>query len=568
MGSFSDSTWQMDKNIHFEFSGPEDTLAKSDHFTFIAQDKTLYNDQIQEVALACENNYQRMCAFLEKEPDNFKLHYRIHSTMETKGLQFNNTDLMHFDGQKKVVHVIWNDYMKGMLQQGENLALVQELLGHAKYKAFEEGLALQFADTWHHRGIHYWAGLLASTGNMPNVNELFDNALFNKESPLVMQPAATILVEYLINKHGKNWLIEHYTKWKPNKEELMVMQIEWESYLNKRFEGWYPAEKKDKDRFFLKGFNFAHEGYRIYNGYGSNLAKKSLKKLENIGANAVAIVPYSYMRNPNRPSYLNLEHSPGSENDESVIFANAQAQKLGMYSLMKPQIWMGRSWPGDVLMESEEDWDRFFDYYYRWIRHYALLAEMYGFDGLSLGVEFAKATVAQEGRWRNLIKKIRPLFSGDLTYCANWGTEFEKMAFWDEFDYIGLNCYYPLSKEEKVDKASLKAKFKEISKKIEKVTSTFNKPLVFTEIGFRSVTAPWKNPHAEANGRAFSDEDQALCYEVIFEGINEMPWCKGILWWKWPSYLDYQGRQNTSFTPNNKSAEKVVRQWFSKTGRK
>ena len=235
-----------------------------------------------------------------------------------------------------------------------------------------------------------------------------------------------------------------------------------------------------------------------------------------------------------------------------------------MYTLMKPQIWMGRSWPGDVMMKTEEDWDAFFDYYYRWIRHYAILAEMYEYDGLSLGVEFAKATIAQPERWRDLIKKIRPLFSGDLTYCANWGTEFEKFEFWDEFDYIGLNCYYPLGKGEEVSREALTAKFETIVEKIEKVTQRFDKPLVFTEIGFRSVERTWENPHAEANQRGFSDEAQALCYEIVFEGIKDKEWCKGMMWWKWPSYLGYQGQENTSFTPNRKSAEKVVKNWFKK----
>ena len=41
--------------------------------------------------------------------------------------------------------------------------------------------------------------------------------------------------------------------------------------------------------------------------------------------------------------------------------------------------------------------------------------------------------------------------------------------------------------------------FDTVKTKIKKVYDRFKKPIVFTEIGFRSVDTPWKNPHAEAD---------------------------------------------------------------------
>lgn len=565
MGYFSEETWKMDKSVHFEFSSDKDTLIRSKHFSFIAQEKEQFLDEVPDLAKACEANLQRMLDFLEIDTLDFHLDYQIHSSMELKGLQLNNTDMMQLEPNSRKIHVIWNDYMKGILQQGENLALVKHLFGEAKIPALRDGLALQFADQWHEKGIHYWAGLLWNSGNLPPISDLVNTDLYEKESPLAMQPAAVQLVAFLIEKYGKEtFLNKLYGNWQLSKVEANHLQKEWEQFLEKRFENWKKLDRTINKKNFYKGFNFAHEGYRIYNGYGSSLAKASIEKLGSLGTNAIAIIPYSYMRNPNKPSFFNLEHSARSENDESVIFANAQAKQQGMYTLMKPQIWMGRSWPGDVMMESESDWDQWFEYYHRWIRHYALLAEMYEFDGLSLGVEFAKATIAQPERWRKLARRIRPLFNGDLTYCANWGSEFEKFQLWEEFDYIGLNCYYPLSKNEQVEKSVLAENFAQIIKKIEKVIDETNKPLVFTEIGFRSVEQTWINPHEDANRRPVNEEAQAICYEVVFEGIEGKDWCKGIMWWKWPSYLYYEGQQNTSFTPNRKLAEKVVQKWFSK----
>jgi len=286
--------------------------------------------------------------------------------------------------------------------------------------------------------------------------------------------------------------------------------------------------------------------------------------MATIGSSAIAIVPYSFMRDPTKPRKLLIKHRAGGETDESVLFAHFEAQQLGMYTMLKPQIWIRNSWPGDVDMGTEREWQRFFDYYYRWARHYALLAEINGFDSFCIGVEFAKASLSKEQEWRKLIQQIRGIYGGQLTYAANWGKEFEQLQFWDALDFIGLNCYYPLSSKEQVSKRDLKKAFDTVITKIEKVQKRYDKPIVFTEIGFRSVTATWKNPHEDTNGRAFDEQGQAVAYEVIFEGIRNKDWYKGIFWWKWPSYLTHRGEKNTGFSPANKKAERVVEKWFKK----
>ena len=161
-----------------------------------------------------------------------------------------------------------------------------------------------------------------------------------------------------------------------------------------------------------------------------------------------------------------------------------------------------------------------------------------------------------------IIRKIKGIYSGQLTYAANWGDEFEKLTFWDELDFIGLNCYYPLSKGDNPSKRELTKAFDGVINKIEKVCNKYNKPLVFTEIGFRSVEGPWKNPHAKEGNRPFNDAHQKLCYEIVLESIQNKKWCNGILWWKWPSHLSYRGKRNKGFSPNSKQTEAVINKFF------
>lgn len=566
LGYFSDTTWRMNKEIHFEFFGEGELLLKTDHFSFFSADRSVEHARLEAVARACETGYNAICSYVGQNEADYHINYRIHTTFEEKGLQYNNTNQAHIDWSKQEVHALINEHFQGHQLHLENALLLRHLLGEPKSLALELGLALQFAPDWYWRGVNYWAGRLYVSGNLPPLAEAFDAELLKQESNLVFQPLAYLVVSFLQEKWGREGFLERYANWQPTATELKAMDQDWRFFLENRFTdaaAFQYFEGSDRDNKFLKGFNFAHEGYRVYNGYGSKLARQSLQKLKGLGTNALAIVPYSFMRDPKVPSFLPVMSSPGGENDESVVFAHAEAQKMGMYTLLKPQVWIRGSWPGDVEMQSKEAWEQFFDYYYRWMRHYAMLAELYQFDGFCVGVEFTKATLGFEKEWRDMVSKVRGIYSGHLTYAANWGAEFEQLAFWDAFDYIGLNCYYPLSELDEPKKEELEARFAQILAKAEKVSQKFDRPLVFTEIGFRSVQAPWKNPHAEAANRPFNAHHQELCYEVVFEGLSECGSCSGIFWWKWPSYLEYQGAENESFTPNRKLAEQTIKKWFA-----
>ncbi|KAA3631601.1 MAG: hypothetical protein DWQ02_16245, partial [Bacteroidetes bacterium] len=298
------------------------------------------------------------------------------------------------------------------------------------------------------------------------------------------------------------------------------------------------------------------------NGYGSRLADESMERMVALGSNSLAIVPYSYMRSDQQPSFLPIMRRAGTETDESVVATHIQAKQKGVFTMLKPQIWMRGSWPGNIKMTNAEDWRLFFDYYYRWMRHYALLAEIWEIDMLCVGVEFAEATQSKPEEWRKLIKKLRGIYSGPMTYAANWGTEFENVDFWDELDYIGLDCYYPLSKSHNPSRDELEKGFRQTLLKVERVCNKFDKPLIFTEIGFRSVERTWVQPHEEANGREVNEEAQHLCYDIVLNQVMNKEWCQGIIWWKWPSYPNYDQRRGSGFTPSGKLAEKVVEEWF------
>ena len=569
LGDFSqdsDKRWQVDGKVHFDFSQGQREIATSKHYQFYCYQDSLNNRfNISSISQKCEQSLEIISEFIGQKTDGIKLKYFLYPSAEEKGLITGNTDQAHLAADDLSVHTVVNDIYQNNYIAKENELILNHLLGSPKLQALEKGLSIYFADSWQIKGYQYWASKLYRSGNHVSLKELLNNELFERESNLVMGSLAASWVAFLIESRGKEQLLNDYQNWSPTDNEVAEMEPLWNAYMDRHARA-LPNEPRKKTVLdnFSQGFNFTHEGYQIYNGYLSKQAAQSLQMLSDKRANTVALVPYSGMRDPKQPTFLSFNRSSGGENDESVIYSAHQAKKLGMTVMLKPHVWIRGDWPGGVSMNSEEDWELFFDYYYRWIRHYALLAEIHEMDLFSVGVEFAQATLSHEDDWRDIIRKVRKLYSGHLTYSANWGDEFENVGFWDELDYIGLNCYYPLTKDADPSDAEMKSNFKKVLKKARQISETYNKPLMFTEIGFRSVDRPWLNPHEEVQDRAFNEEHQARCYKIVFDAIQDQDWIKGIYWWKWPTTLQNISAEDRRFVPYDKTAERVVDEWFEK----
>ena len=557
------SQWTIDESTFFDFSSGNKVLLDTDTFKFVNHQGAIESSEVNEILAQAERTSSEIRGFVASEVSIPKITYHFYKNTEVKGLMTGNMDQSHIDTLINAVYTITNKTYKGNNIGKDNALLLHNLIGSSNKEVLTYGLPVYFTKTWQVKGYRYWASRLIESGNTLSSVQLLDNSFLEMESALVRDCFAGVFTEFLLTTWGKEKYLTSYKKFDLNIEEAKQLEKEWQQYL-KSYPINYPKEKVKATKLpYLKGFNFAHEGYSIYNGYGSSKATESLLKQKNMGSNAMAIVPYSGINDINTPAPFHFSDNAGGENDEAIIHSVFEAHEMGMFTVLKPQIFVGGSWPGGIDMPTDADWDMFFDHYYRWIRHYAFLAEIHGVDALCIGVEFTKATLSRPDAWRAMIKKTRGLYSGQLTYAANWGEEFENIEFWDDLDFIGLNSYYPLSKKDNPTDEELISKFDTIKAKIRTVYNRFKKPIVFTEIGFRSIDTPWKNPHAEAD-ESINQEMQQRCYEIIFKSIENEPWCQGILWWKFPSYLEYRGIDNNAFTPNNKLAEETVRTWFTK----
>jgi hypothetical protein len=93
-------------------------------------------------------------------------------------------------------------------------------------------------------------------------------------------------------------------------------------------------------------------------------------------------------------------------------------------------------------------------------------------------------------QWIGIIDAVRGVFSGPLTYAAlafssgdaEW-SEWQNVRFWDRLDYVGMDVYFPLTKQPDPSVGELQQAWRQHVANIEAFQRSVNKPIVFTETG-------------------------------------------------------------------------------------
>lgn len=562
MGQFaysSDAPWQISEEAFWDLRETETISHNTDHFQL-----SLYGEGNDSSAILrwSEELVKAANDLTVDIPTEDKIPVQLYPTAEKKGLVTGSTKPCHCEVNKKEIFLTTDHIFDSQVKLGIRHCLNLMYLGEKGNLVLQAGLAISQLEEYEGHSLSYWEERLYQAGYHTFLPELMKGEIqldiTSKVDELLLASWVTFLkskieekeLSLAIHSGGENLFQEKWVK-------------EWKTYLKQTYGTIPPAKRVASSKpLWYQGFNLAHEGYQIYNGYISDEAMQATSLTRELGANAGAIVPYSFMRDPTKPTPFYIPRFAGGETDESVACLSRNSHKLGLSVLIKPQIWIRGSWPGDIEMSSEKEWDQFFYNYERWMMHYAFLAEIYQADMLCIGVEMVKTTLQHPDKWRAMTQNLRRLYSGPIVYAANWGEEFEQAEIWDAMDYIGFNCYYPMSEKEKPTLKELKKTFSQTAEKAKTVSEKFQRPLMFTEIGFRSIEAPWKHPHAEAGGAAVSEEDQALAYQAVCEVLQPSDWMNGIFWWKWPSYTQYPTEESKSFTPMGKQAQEVVADWF------
>ncbi len=285
----------------------------------------------------------------------------------------------------------------------------------------------------------------------------------------------------------------------------------------------------------------------------------------NVHANHAAVMPYGFIREINSPHIIfDTERQWFGETKSGAKQCIEMLQKNGIKVMLKPQIWIWRGeFTGKMKMKSETDWKSLEISYEKFILAYAVLAQETNTTLFCIGTELEQFVVHRPMFWKELIKKIKEVYKGQLTYAANWD-EYSRTTFWEDMDFIGIDAYFPLSKERTPSVEQLRLGWQKHKNKMNDLSEEKDRPIIFTEYGYRSMDYAAKKPWlVDRNDDNVNLVGQANAKKAIFEEFWSEDWFAGGYVWKWFIHHEQAGGGGDNrFTPQNKPAQEVIRDFY------
>jgi hypothetical protein len=284
-----------------------------------------------------------------------------------------------------------------------------------------------------------------------------------------------------------------------------------------------------------------------------------------VHANWIAVIPYAFTRPGNATvKYHAFDGKWWGESMTGVAETIRLAHEAGVKTMLKPQVYVPGGWTGHIDFQTEAEWVSWEGDYERYILPMARLADSLDVEMFCIGTEFNNPIQKRTDYWRSLIKKIRAIYDGPLTYSSNWD-DWPRVPFWDDLDYIGLSGYYPLVNAATPPVDSLKAAWQPIKAQLKAFSIQHQKPILFTEYGYLTVdNCGWRNWETEpiVKSLPINQQAQANCYEALHATFSPESWWAGGFVWKWfPNGQGHEGYPERDYTPQGKRAESVLAKW-------
>ena len=346
----------------------------------------------------------------------------------------------------------------------------------------------------------------------------------------------------------------------------------------------------------FKGFNYVS----YYNGAYENA--NSLPALVGTGANSVALAFEYGIDVQNSAVYADVAYT---DSLTAIAATIAEAKSRGLSVMVRPLIDFLD--PAKIGSYSVGDWRSFYNptnpatffaSYKTMIVNIAAVAQANGATSLSIGAELDQLTGPNYlSYWTDIIATVRTVFSGKLTYSADWddnispwqgqhgltagtGNLVTQVSFWSQLDYLGIDCYAPISDAASPLLADLIAGWALVpsdptSKAVtgnqslisyfESVATQTGKPLVFTEIGYESASDAARQP-AGTSTNIYDPALQASLYSAFFaawqQSANSL--LLGVYFWNWdPNAAEVGPGNGPNFSPQGQPAQTVITTNFS-----
>ena len=312
---------------------------------------------------------------------------------------------------------------------------------------------------------------------------------------------------------------------------------------------------------YQKGLSFSAWSNDVFS---SSESDESLSLLTETSTEWIALC-FSWIQSNTTSHDIHLSSS-GTPTPESIKHAITTAHNLGLKVMLKPMVEAVEReeirsypvWRGEIQPSTE-----WFESYSTFINFFAEFAEQNDVELFSVGCEYKKTT-GEKDQWEKIISGVRERYSGPITYSADW-TNYQNIEWWDSVDYVGIDAYFPLSIL-KYDPTfnELKNAWTNYADEIETWLSTVNKPVIFTEIGYRSGDGTNMAPSNYWSDMPVDLQEQRDCYEAAFQTLWNRNWFYGFYWWTWIFDPEEGGLNDSFHTPQRKPTQDVITHWYSR----
>ncbi|MEZ0541122.1 glycoside hydrolase family 113 [Fibrella arboris] len=324
---------------------------------------------------------------------------------------------------------------------------------------------------------------------------------------------------------------------------------------------------------------YRHTGEPIH---GANLVAPPRKPVDTTlhalkadGGTWVAVVPYGFCRKDDPHFFWSGNRPPGErrgggwwgESPEGVAETVRMARAEGLKVMLKPHVWMMGGSHLDLAFEKESDWQSFEADYRGYVLAHARLADSLKIELFCMTTELDKFAQARPDFWKQLIIDVRKVYTGKLTYAANWD-RYDKLPFWDQLDYIGVDAYFPLSEATTPSVKAMVKGWKKPIAELATLSATYQKPILFTEFGYRACDHTAEKPWESETDCTPNMEAQANAYTALYEALSPQPWFAGGFVWKWfmleRNRPGDNHRERDMYSPQGKPAEAVLQRTWKK----
>lgn len=321
--------------------------------------------------------------------------------------------------------------------------------------------------------------------------------------------------------------------------------------------GRVPLPRKIKGMAFTTGHD--------QNAYRKKAAEDAYVQLRQTGTEYIHITAIQGMHTIY--SFTSFEVTT----EATIIYAIRQARRHGFKIFFKPIV----QTPNFVWRGFIPPTRRFFrGVYTPYILRMARLAQRERVEIFCVGSEL-KATVRDKYEWELIIRQVRNVFTGHLTYVVNHNS-YRDVTFWHALDFISVSAYFELvgslpngrSPDLAYTKSLWQGKARELYQWRNSVGLS-SKKILIAEIGSMSkgggvaYLRPW-NYDAVAPTNFY---EQYKVYVGFFNAFMNANWCLGIILWNWEPF-PYAGTTMPTiqgYTPQNKPALSVMKQYFKRS---